>query len=593
MSKEQPEPESAPPETQPAANAGHALVQIAERHGVDVIFGLVSIHNQPLVDAAEHLSRFVGMRHEAACVNAADAYARVKQSLGIAVTSTGTGAGNAAGSLVEALTAGSPVLHVTGQIDSEFLGQGRGVIHETKDQAAMLQAVSKAAITVVDSPVAEGSAAGHHLVQAAQTALTAPMGPVSVEIPIDLQYRPTIVPEPTTPALSPVPVLGTSQPPHATQLSPATTPPTKPAELVQPAKPADIATAVSLIAKAKRPALWLGGGATRARAEITALAETLNAAVFTSNAGRGIIDERDDRVVGNFAASPDGAELLSEADLLISIGTHFRSNETRHYKLSLPQPHIQIDVGPQAIGRAYPTDVGIIADASEAVSQLLNALTSEEPIAHDPRWTKRAKEAKTAARERLRAEIGPYAILCDAMREAMHDQSPFVRDVTIPASAWGNRLLPIYEPATNINARGGGIGQGLAMGIGAALARPHVPTFLMVGDGGIAVHLGELGTLAQEQPWLVVVLFNDGGYGVLRNLQDEHFDRRSGVDLITPDFATLASGYGIEHREIIKPDNCAQALQEAAALKQPVIIEVNCPTFGAMPKPFVPPVAVQ
>ncbi len=557
------EPQPVAAEPQPADNAGHALIQIAERHKTDVIFGLVSIHNQPLVDAAEHRSRFVGMRHEAGCVNAADAYARVKQSLGIALTSTGTGAGNAAGSLIEALTAGSSVLHVTGQIDSEFLGSGRGVIHETKDQVGMLQAISKDAVTVADS-----SATGSLLAEAAQTAVTAPMGPVSVEIPIDIQYRPTTVPEPTTPLLSP-----------SLSLSP-------------PPSPAKIAAAVSLIGKAKRPVLWLGGGATRARTEIAALAEALNAAVFTSNAGRGTIDERDDAVIGNFASAPDGAELLGEADLLISCGTHFRSNETRHYKLALPQAHIQIDVDEQAIGRAYPAELGIVAEASEAVKEILEALKAGEPLTQDPDWAKRIKETKSATRERIRAEIGLYAVLCDALRAAMHDQSPFVRDITIPASAWGNRLLPIYEPATNVNARGGGIGQGLAMGVGAALARPSVPTFVMVGDGGIAVHLGELGTLAQEQPWVVVVLFNDNGYGVLRNLQDEHFGRRSGVDLMTPDFAVLVSAYGIEHRLITAPSDCESALQEAVALKSPVIVEIDCSTFGDMPKPFVPPVPV-
>lgn len=112
---------------------GDLLVQIMRDHGVDTAFGVVSVHNLPLVEAVARDLRFVPVRHEAAAVNAADGYARARGGAGVAITSTGTGAGNAAGAMVEALTAGSRVLHVTGQIDSAHLGQGRGVIHETRD----------------------------------------------------------------------------------------------------------------------------------------------------------------------------------------------------------------------------------------------------------------------------------------------------------------------------------------------------------------------------------------------------------------------------------------------------------------------------
>ena len=164
-------------------NGGDLLAQILLDNGVDTAFGIVSVHNLPLVEAIAARLRFVPVRHEAAAVNAADGYARARGGLGVAITSTGTGAGNAAGSLVEALTAGSRVLHVTGQIDSPYLGQGRGVIHETRDQLGMLTAVSKHAATI--SSVAE---AGDVLRRAVREAVSLPCGPSSVEWPIDLQY---------------------------------------------------------------------------------------------------------------------------------------------------------------------------------------------------------------------------------------------------------------------------------------------------------------------------------------------------------------------------------------------------------------------
>ncbi len=153
-------------------NGGDLLVRVLRELGVDTVFGIVSVHNLPLVEAVARDLRFVPVRHEATAVSAADAYGRARGTLGCALTSTGTGAGNAAGSLIEALSAQTAVLHVTGQIDSPYLGQGRGFIHETKDQPGMLAAVSHHAATVT-----EAADAGRVLRTAAAAALTAPGGP--------------------------------------------------------------------------------------------------------------------------------------------------------------------------------------------------------------------------------------------------------------------------------------------------------------------------------------------------------------------------------------------------------------------------------
>ncbi|NYV77569.1 thiamine pyrophosphate-dependent enzyme, partial [Streptomyces sp. UH6] len=166
------------------------------------------------------------------------------------------------------------------------------------------------------------------------------------------------------------------------------------------------------------------------------------------------------------------------------------------------------------------------------------------------------------------------------------------RDVTIPSSSWGNRLLPIHDPRDNVFPRGGGIGQGLGMGIGAALAHPERPTVVIAGDGGLAVHLGELLTLAQERPRLTLVVFNDGGYGVLRNMQDAHFDRRSGVDLATPDFALLARAAGLPYARIASEANAGPVIKEAVDSDGPTLVEVDLTALGPMKNPFTPPVSI-
>ena len=159
----------------------HALAEI----GVTTVFGVISIHNMPILDAIARQGRirFVPARGEAGAMNMADAYARVSRSLGVVITSTGTAAGNAAGSQVEALTAGSPVLHITSQIDRPYMDRDRAAIHDVPRQADMLQG----GLQGLSSASGKAAPRSRMVEAAARAALTAPRGPVSLEIPIDVQ----------------------------------------------------------------------------------------------------------------------------------------------------------------------------------------------------------------------------------------------------------------------------------------------------------------------------------------------------------------------------------------------------------------------
>ncbi|MDI3390290.1 thiamine pyrophosphate-binding protein [Streptomyces sp. B-S-A8] len=534
-------------------HGGALLVAVLKELGIDTVFGIVSVHNLPLVEAVDRELRFVPVRHEATAVNAADAYGRARGSIGCALTSTGTGAGNAAGSLVEALASGTSVLHVTGQVEAEFLGSGRGFIHETKDQLGMLDAVSKYAATVTSA-----DEAGQVLREAAAAALAAPGGPASVEWPIDLQY--------------------------AAQTDSPDAPGSEPAPAVDPA---ELAAAAALLASAGRPLIWAGGGATRARTELAALVEATGAGLLTSNSGRGSVPEDHPQVIGNFATTPAGRALLADADLLLTVGTHFRSNETADYGLQLPEQHIQIDIDEAALGRVYPATHALHGDAAPVLDALLPHARRAESG-----WTERVGQVRTDVRAALHDNLGPQAAICDALREALPRDAVVARDVTIASSSWGNRLLEMYDPTANVFPRGGGIGQGLGMGIGAALADPDRPTVVIAGDGGLAVHLGELLTLAQERPRLTLLVFNDGGYGVLRNMQDRYADRRSGVDLTTPDFELLARACRLPYLRIADAEHAAPVIGQAVASDGPVLVEVDLAALGPMKNPFTPPVKI-
>ena len=541
---------------------GDVLVEVMRRHRITTAFGVVSIHNLPLVEAVDRDLTFVEMRHEAAAVNAADAFARASGGIGIALTSTGTGAGNAAGSMVEALTAGSRVLHITGQIESEYLipgnrGASRGVIHEFVRQPELLDAISAHSSTIRD---AKDVAA--ELETAIEKIGTAPTGPASVEWPTDLQYLAS--PE--------------GQRPFDVTVDEAVTP-----------DPDAVARAALLLADAKSPLIWLGGGAANAAAEITDLAHRLGAGVLTSNSGRGIIPETDDLVIGNFATTPAVRALIEDADVLLAVGTHFRSNETASYRLALPKNLIQIDIEGSTVGRVYPAAVGIVSDARDALAAIADQVTT---AAAPSTWRDRVTMVRHAVRDDLTSYIGGYAEICSAIRAALPAESVIARDVTIPSSQWGNRLLPILDRGTNVFPLGGGIGQGLAMGIGAAHARPDVPTLVIAGDGGLAVHLGELASLAGSGAHVVVLFFNDGGYGVLRNMQEKNGFRRSGVDLFTPRFDLLAASMEMPYHLVKGAGSIAQALDAAVAHHGSSIIEVDVEAVVPVPGPFVPPVHV-
>ncbi|MGV9347092.1 thiamine pyrophosphate-binding protein [Streptomyces spiralis] len=534
-------------------NGGDLLVAHLKSLGIDTVFGIVSVHNLPLIEAVDRELRFVPVRHEATAVSAADGYGRARGSIGCALTSTGTGAGNAAGSLIEAQSSGTAVLHVTGQVESAYLGSGRGFIHETKDQLGMLKAVSAYAATVT-SP----HDAGRLLREASAAALGAPGGPASIEWPIDLQYAGQHDEgEPVPAATAPVP------------------------------DPATLAAARELLASARRPLIWAGGGATAAREELLALLEATGAGLLTSNSGRGSVPEDHPLVIGNFATTPAGRALLADADVLLTIGTHFRSNETADYTLKPPAAHIQIDLDAAALGRVYPARHALHGDAAG----VLPALT-EAAVRADADWSARVTAVREDVRATLHDNIGPQAAVCDALAAALPHGAVVARDVTIPSSSWGNRLLPIHDPRANVFPRGGGIGQGLGMGIGAALARPEQPTVVIAGDGGLAVHLGELLTVAQERPRLTLIVFNDGGYGVLRNMQDKYGERRSGVDLFTPDFAPLAAACALPYARIAAEADAVPVLQAALASDDPTLVEVDLDALGPMKNPFTPPVTI-
>jgi acetolactate synthase I/II/III large subunit len=545
-------PEKTMPET---ATVGEIVAAFLERCGVTAAFGVISIHNMPILDAIGRRQRlrFVPSRGEAGAVAMADAYARVHGGIGVAVTSTGTAAGNAGGAMVEAQTAGSPVLHLTGQIELAYLDRGRSYIHEAFDQPGLLRAVSKRFFRVWSPETALGT-----VKEAVRVALTAPSGPVSVEIPIDIQE---------------------ARIPFPADLEPLAVPVALPSE-------AALDRLADALAGKRRVLLWLGGGALAAAAEVRQLVE-LGFGAVTSTRGRGVLPEDHPMTLGAFNAAPV-EKFYENCDAMLVVGSRLRGNETLKYTLKLPQPLYQVDADPSADGRSYKTELFVAGEAAPTLAGLARRLASR--FRPDPAFAGDLAAARERAEGALKRSIAPYDRLVATLQRTVPENFVWVRDVTVANSMWGNKLMRLAGPHDGVHAMGGGIGLGLPMAIGAAVGGEGRKIVALSGDGGLQLCIGELGTLVQEKANVMLLVMNDLGYGVIRNIQDDRFGgRRYFADLVTPDFAMLAASYGLQHRMIRSLDEAPAVLRAAMDVVGPVFVEVDMAAIGPVAEAFAGP----
>ena len=198
-----------------------------------------------------------------------------------------------------------------------------------------------------------------------------------------------------------------------------------------------------------------------------------------------------------------------------------------------------------------------------------------------------------APRAALRAALGPYTGLADTLSERVsRDGHPWVRDVTMSNSTFGNRYVRLAAPHLGVHALGGGIGQGIAMGIGAALAGVKAKTITLVGDGGAQLMIGELATAVEMQADMVFVLMNDKGYGVIRNIQDAQYGSRHVYsNILTPDFALLCASVGLPHVRVGDLAQFDAALDQALAAPGPRMIEIDMVAIGPFSQSFAGPPA--
>jgi len=524
---------------------GEYLVALLERYGVDTVFGIPGVHTVEMYRGlAASPIRHVTPRHEQAAAFMADGYARVSGKPGVCLLITGPGLTNAVTAMAQAYAESVPMLVISAVNKIGQIGHGEGILHESQDQSRLAAQVSAFSFRVLapgDLPRAVARAFA--IFEGARPR------PVHIEIPVDLFSAP------------------------ADGLDVSRVAPIRPA---RPAADA-VADAARALASAERPVLLLGGGAVRGAPSARALAERLDApAAMTVNA-RGVLPAGHPLGVPASGSLAALRALVAEADVVIAAGTELGGTDYDMFDAApfeIPCPLIRLDIEAEQLMRNARPEIPLLGDAGAGLADLLAALPPDRPAGDGP---VRAARARAAAWAELSPDYRGMVAVLDAMRDAVPDAF-FVGDSTQPVYA-GNLYFDAATPGSWFNAATGfgALGFGLPAAVGARLAAPDRPVICLAGDGGLQFTLAELGTAMEVGGPLVIVVWNNEGYGEIKTSMVASGVAPVGVDLLTPDFQAIGAAYGLGTVAVSDPAAVVSEVASCAAAGRPALVELRLP----------------
>lgn len=532
-------------------NGGDLVVETLAGLGATTVFGLPGQHALGMFDALRRSDlRYIGLRVENNAGFAADAYGRITGEAAPLLLSTGPGALTSLAALQEAAAASAPVLAISSQIPTAGLGGGRhGYLHELPDQAASFRGVVKSVHTVRTQSQIPSA-----LEAAWKSALTAPHGPVWVEIPQDVLLAETSIPVVTG---------GDAFPEDL------------------PPRPELTAVAADLLSRAARPAIIAGGGVVRADAsrKLRQLAETLQAPVVTTPGGKGAFPWTHPLSLQSWIEDRHTTDFLEDADVLLVVGSGLGELSSNYHTFKPRGRVIQIEADLGKLESNHPA-LGIHADARLALQALLETVTERE----DASAPGRVSEVLGKVADRIAAqELALEQQVLASVRRALPADSPSFWDMTILAY-WAWSAFDAKGPNHMHSAQGaGGLGYGFPAALGGAVADPTRPVLAVSGDGGALYSIAELATARQydlDVTWLIV---DDGGYGILREYMTDAFGEATATELTRPDYVALAESFGVSGvrttPETLEAD-LAKALQTSgpSVVVLPAVLRMFAPT---------------
>src|SRR5712672_3571361 len=524
----------------PLSSGGEAIVSGLVAHGVDTVFGLPGAQTYGLFDAFHQAQlKVIGARHEQACGYMAYGYARSTGRPGVFSVVPGPGVLNAGAALLTAFGSNEPVLCLTGQVPTQFLGKGRGHLHEMPDQLATLRTFVKWADRIEYPDTAPALVS-----RAFQEMLSGRRGPAALEMPWDV----------------------------FTQR--AATGASKPFDPFPPPRPDDerIKAAAALIAGSKRPMIFVGSGAMEAGEDILELAELIDAPVVAYRSGRGIVSNAHELGLTMAAAY----QLWPEIDLAIGIGTRMELPTMFRWPFRPDGlKSVRIDIDPSEMRRFTP-DAAVIADAQGGTRELLAAVRKAGYTKTSGRRSA-IREASAAALRQIQ-KVQPQMAYLNILREVLPHNAIVTDELSqVGFASWYG--FPVYEPRTFVTSGyQGTLGSGFPTALGAKVAHPDRPVVAITGDGGFMFGVQELATAVQFNIGVVTLVFNNNAYGNVRRDQRERFDGRVvASDLVNPDFVKLAESFGVAAARVTSPQEFRPALEKALANGGPYLIAIEVP----------------
>ena len=523
-----------------------ALVRQLIAEGVDTIFALPGVQIMAAFDAFHEYQddiRLVHVRHEQATTYMADGYAKATGKVGVAMAVPGPGAINAGSGLGTAYATSTPVLLISGQIDSQSLGRREGQLHEVEDQLDVFRPLTKWVHRV--TRVEDVPGAVH---EAFKQLRTGRPRPVELEIPPD-----------TLAATGEAETIPAEEyPPQAAGVD-------------------EIAQAADILASAERPAILVGGGARISGAgdEALQIADFLQAPLMGTQDSKGVVPESSPFYVGTNYASVGPADVVfPDSDVLLAIGTRLLFRELPDG--DMPRI-IHIDIDPDEIGRNLPTELGIVADAKTASAQLLDQL--RETSQPRPSDADRIAGYRSDFASRMRALVPPQAQIIEDMRAALPDDAIVVSGVT-NIGYWSNVFFEVREPQTYITSGYfGTLGYAFPTALGAQVGRPDRKVIALCGDGGFMYSPQELSSAMRHGINAVAVVFNNNAFGASEWDQTHRYGGNFiGTDLHNPDFVQLAQSFGAVGMST-DPEGFGEMLEVALNADAPVLLEVVVPNM--------------
>ena len=513
-----------------ADTAGRAVLETIRGYGVTAVFGIPGTHNlefyRPLADLG---FRVVTNRHEQGSGYGADGWAQQTGLPGVVITTSGPGLQNAMSAVGTAFCESRPLIVLSPGVARGAEFADVGTLHETKDASAMVGAIAEWSRRV--GSAAEAVAAVHDAFALFRTGRPRP---VHIEVPLDVLEASADVPA-------------------ADRLP-------RPLPAAEDGDAAAVAEAAALLGAAQRPVIVAGGGATRAAAALTALAERLGAPVLTTLNGKGAVDEHHPLALGANLRLPAARAVAEDADVLLVVGSKLGEAELWAPRLEARGAVVRVDISAAQLAKNLVPAVGIRGDARAVLERILEALPPVTPR------TPALDDARTAILREIRETAPATVALAEEIAAALPED----------AIVAGDSSQIIYLALANVLRRSGPhamlytptyatLGYGLPAAIGARVAQPERPVVAVVGDGALMFAVNEIVTAVEQRLDLTIVCVDNGGYAEIRQNEVDRGMTPVGVDLVQPDWPTLARAFGAHGERVDAIDDLAPAIRAAIA----------------------------